>query len=57
MDQDSNLELRSADRIYSTRVNRFGEFSFVVDVPITGEPLELRCTLKGGKCAIVLIPC
>ena len=57
LDQDSGLELRAADRVYSTVVTRFGEFSFGVDVTITGEPLELRCALKGGQCAIVLIPC
>lgn len=53
---ESSLELRAASRVYSTTVNRFGEFLFAVDAPISGEPLELRCALKGGQCAIVLIP-
>ena len=57
MNHDSGVELRAADRIYSTTVNKFGEFLFAVDAPITGAPLELRCALKGGQCAIVLIPC
>ncbi len=55
--EESNLELRVAGRSYSATVNRFGEFSIPVDAALTGEPLELRCMLKGGQCAIVLIPC
>jgi hypothetical protein len=57
MSPESGVELRAADRVYSTTANAFGEFLFAVDAPITGEPLELRCALKGGQCAIVLIPC
>jgi hypothetical protein len=57
MVQDFSLELRVAARVYSATANRFGEFSFTVDAAVTGEPLELRCALKGGQCAIVLIPC
>lgn len=55
-DHGVELELRTADGIYSARANSFGEFSFAVDAPTTGEPLELRYALKGGQCAIVLIP-
>jgi hypothetical protein len=55
-DHDFGLELRASDHLYSATANRFGEFSFSVDAQITGEPLELRCELKGGQCAIVLIP-
>lgn len=52
-----SVELRAGDRVYFTTANTFGEFLFTVDAPITGEPLELRCPLVGGQCAIVLIPC
>jgi len=55
--QDLSLELRVAARTYSATSNRFGEFLITVDAAMTGEPLELRCALKGGRCAIVLIPC
>lgn len=54
---DVALELRAAGRVYSTTANTFGEFLFAVDASINSEPLELRCTLKGGQCAILLIPC
>jgi hypothetical protein len=49
-------ELRVAETIYSAKPNQFGEFSFSVDAPASGEPFELRCTFKEGPCAIVLIP-
>jgi hypothetical protein len=55
-DHDFGLQLRASDHTYSATANRFGEFSFSVDAPVTGEPLELKCELKGGQCAIVLIP-
>ena len=54
---DFSLELLVADRTYSTKPNRFGEFSFSVDAQITGEPLELRCAFEEGQCAVILIPC
>jgi hypothetical protein len=57
MVRDLSLGLCAGGRVYSTTANGFGEFFFAVDAPITGEPLELRCALKGGQCAIVLIPC
>ncbi|HTG52996.1 MAG TPA: hypothetical protein VMA33_09075, partial [Candidatus Tectomicrobia bacterium] len=57
MNQDLILELLIADRRYSATPNRFGEFSFGVQAPLTGEPLELRCAFKEGPCAVVLIPC
>ena len=57
MNQDLILELLIADRRYSAKPNRFGEFSFGVQAPLTGEPLELRCAFKEGPCAVVLIPC
>ena len=49
-------ELRLAETIYSAKPNQFGEFSFSVDAPASGEPFELRCNFKEGPCAIVLIP-
>jgi hypothetical protein len=49
-------ELRVSESTYSAKPNRFGEFSFSVDAPASGEPFELRCTFKEGPCAIVLIP-
>jgi hypothetical protein len=54
--QDLSVELRAEARTYSATANRFGEFLITVDAAMTGEPLELRCALKGGQCAIVLIP-
>ena len=57
IDQDSTLELRVGGRMYSAKPNQFGEFSFSVQAPLTGEPLELRCAFKEGPCAVVLIPC
>ena len=50
-------ELRVAERTYSAKSNKFGEFSFSVDAPGGSEPLELRCIFEEGPCAIVLIPC
>ncbi len=55
--QGFSVELRVEARLYSTKPNSFGEFSFTVDAQITGEPLELRCMLEEGPCLIVLIPC
>jgi hypothetical protein len=52
-----SLELRIAAATYSTKPNELGEFLFPLNTQITGEPLELRCTLKEEPCAIVLIPC
>jgi hypothetical protein len=57
IDQDCTLELRLAGQAYSAKPNQFGEFLFSVQAPLTGEPLELRCTFKEGQCAVVLVPC
>lgn len=51
------LELTVETRVYSTTPNKLGEFIFKLEVPITGDPLELRCTSEDGQRAIVLIPC
>jgi hypothetical protein len=50
------LELTVDESVYSATPNNLGEFIFKVEAPISGDPLELRCTSEEGQCAVVLIP-
>jgi hypothetical protein len=51
------LELKADDKVFTTKPTELGEFLFSVGTPLTGSPLELKCILKEGPCAVVVIPC
>ena len=51
------LELKADDKIFTTKPTELGEFLFSIGTPLTGSPLELKCILKEGPCAVLVIPC
>jgi len=51
------VELNVNGRGYRREMTQFGEFSFRLNEPLDGNPIELRFAIKEEPCLALLIPC